>query len=431
MNNIFKRVIAALILMCTFVLCACNRSMSIGQTTSTEENEVPTTEGLTEQPTSGNETEPATTMPDSELNLMQRALLSMDDCYDVSASEYVRVRDMNFYSDLGHVRVYYVDVDRDEEKEVCVVNGSTMYLFHEIEGKIYTYTLLSVGGIFTDGTIWNGLPERKITYYRVNDFFEFIDMEYLAVKNTDESGKVSYYTNEKCIDNGNNEYIYTEINETKFNIIMQDCDFMEAESFGYTDKNIKIKLADWQAVPDETVEYDGLNLMQRVLLAKEDIIDTEDGQVKKIYQLPYFRNSALFYYVDLDKDGQKEVILEAAEWSILHEKNGKVYRYKLPFSAIVSMFKDGTMHSSSTASEWFLWRIAEFGENDIVSEYIYYAVCGEDEITRYYSFNGTFGEEELLTDKELELIRNQYKEEIADEYVLGSTDILYIVSDYN
>ena len=182
--------------------------------------------------------------------------------------------------------------------------------------------------------------------------------------------------------------------------------------------------------PPTTMPDSELNLMQKVLLAREDVIDVEDGQAKKIHQLQYFRNGTSFYYVDLDKDGKNEVILEFADWSILHEIDGKIYRYKLPYSAIVPMFKDGTMYSSSTASEWFLWRIAEFGEKDIVSEYIYYAVCDKDAVTQYYSFNGIYGEEELLTDEELELIRNQYKEEKARKYTLGSVDILNIVSDY-
>ncbi len=421
MNKIFKRTIAVLTLMCTFILCSCNHSTQNEPTSSSEDNEVQTTEKVTEPPT---------TMPDSELNLMQRALLSMDDCYDISQSQYVKVRDMNFFSDLGHVRIYYVDVDKDEEKEVCVVNGGTMYLFHEIEGKIYTYTTSVGRGVFTDGTIWTGSLDGDSAYCRINDFMEFVDLEYLAAREIDENGKVSYYTDKKFINDGNNEYIRTEIDEAEFNTIMQGCEFVEAEAFVYTDKNIKIKLADWQAAPDEPVEYDGLNLMQKVLLAKEDIIDVEDGQAKKIHQLQYFRNGTSFYYVDLDKDGKNEVILEFADWSILHEIDGKIYRYKLPYSAIVPMFKDGTMYSSSTASEWFLWRIAEFGEKDIVSEYIYYAICDKDAVTQYYSFNGIYGEEELLTDEELELIRNQYKEEKARKYTLGSVDILNIVSDY-
>ena len=44
-----------------------------------------------------------------------------------------------------------------------------------------------------------------------------MDLEYLAAREIDENGKVSYYTDKKFINDGNNEYIRTEIDEAEFN----------------------------------------------------------------------------------------------------------------------------------------------------------------------------------------------------------------------
>ena len=168
------------------------------------------------------------------------------------------------------------------------------------------------------------------------------------------------------------------------------------------------------------VSDDELNLMQLALLGKVDIYDTEDGQYKKVSEIPHYCVEFQFRFIDLDGDEKLEVILETPmQSSILHEIDGTIFRY--PISNRVRYNEDGTIHGSSGASYNYLFRIS-FTETEMVDEYIYWAIDGK--VYKKYEYEG---EKIEFTEEEWAEIEATYPEIMIDSYEFNHNNIVTLL----
>jgi hypothetical protein len=167
------------------------------------------------------------------------------------------------------------------------------------------------------------------------------------------------------------------------------------------------------------VSDDELNLMQLALLGKVDIYDIEDGEYKKVTELPYYYEDTTFRIVDLDDDGVVEVVLQWMWLSVLKEKNGEIYRY--PMSHRVRFNEDGTVSGSAGASYNTLFRIS-FTETEMVHEYIYWAIDGK--VYKTYEYDG---EKIEFTEQEWAEIEATYPEIMIDSYEFNHNNVVTLL----
>ena len=167
------------------------------------------------------------------------------------------------------------------------------------------------------------------------------------------------------------------------------------------------------------VSDDELNLMQQALLSKVDIFDTEDGEYKKVTELPYYYEDTTFRFIDLDGDGVVEVVLQWMWLSVLKENNGEIYRY--PMSHRVRFNEDGTVSGSAGADYNTLFRIS-FTETEIVDEYIYWAIDGK--VYKTYDYEG---EKIEFTEEEWAEIQEKYPEIMIDSYEFNHNNIVTLL----
>ena len=162
--------------------------------------------------------------------------------------------------------------------------------------------------------------------------------------------------------------------------------------------------------------------MQKVLMEEVQVLDTADGEMKKVSELPFYYDDGSFYYCDLDGDDVKEVILTYMENSILREVNGIIYRYAYNSRGMAPLYEDGTMNSSMGADTRCLERIVKFTQNEIITEQIYYYNRG----VYYKEYNS---EDELLalTEKELAEIKETYKEIPAKSYDYSVSNVINVI----
>ena len=165
-----------------------------------------------------------------------------------------------------------------------------------------------------------------------------------------------------------------------------------------------------------------LSLMQKVLMDEVEVLDTADGEMKKVSELPFYYDDGSFYYCDIDGDGVKEVILAYMENSILREVNGIIYRYAYNSRGMSPLYEDGTMNSSMGADTGCLERVVEFTQNEIITEQIYYCDRGV-----YYK---EYTSEEMLvelTEIELATIKEKYKEIPAKSYDYSVSNVMNVI----
>lgn len=194
---------------------------------------------------------------------------------------------------------------------------------------------------------------------------------------------------------------------------------------GVSDMNFNEDVTTEISTTEETTEIsvEGLNLMQLALLGKADIYDVKNKNTKTITQLLNYREDFDFTYLDLDRDGLEEVVLHFyGECSILHEKDGIIYRY--PISERVGYNTDGTVCIAGTAKEAWLSKIKEFTDTEIVLEHIY--IFYDD---KYYKVYEKDGEQIELTEDELTIIREQYKDIGAERFNYNYDNIVTLLSD--
>ena len=177
------------------------------------------------------------------------------------------------------------------------------------------------------------------------------------------------------------------------------------------------ELFDYEKIKENS---ENLSLMQKVMLGVEKIHDTADGKMKWVWELPLYYDDSEFHCCDLDGDGKEEVILELNELSVLHEKDGVIYRYSESSRSIIH--EDGSIMFTSGASSWMLVIVKEFTNEEIVHETIYQY---EDNICyKQYIYNG---ECILMTEEELAAIHEQYKEVMAELYENNYENIINFI----
>ena len=314
-------------------------------------------------------------------------------------------------------RFYCVDFDHDNEKEIVILaenSFSESVYFDFINGKTKKRPLPD----FVHDEVLN----QKGYFQKI----DYSGEEVSYVKGYDMIGKNELIFNYgECIFNG-------EI------ISRAECeewvDFFVAEptvAHTFTEQNIlkyvNIELNDITSKPikllsDDKVEdtIGDFSLMQKAMLGVEKVYDTADKEMKWIWELPGYSDDLNFHYCDLDGDGKKEVIYLFYEKSILHEKDGMIYRYRL--SDRDKIHNDGSIMSTSGASSWMLVIVKEFTNEEIVYETIYQY---EDNICyKQYIYNG---ECILMTEEELAAIHEQYKEVRAELYEIQYNNIVNVV----
>ena len=314
-------------------------------------------------------------------------------------------------------RFYCVDFDHDNENEIVILAEglfSESVYFDFINGKTKKRPLPD----FVHDDVLNQKGYfQKIDYY---------GDEVSYVKGYDMIGKNELIFNYgECIYNG-------EI------ISRAECeewvDFFVAEpavAHTFTEQNIlnyvNIELNDitsksLKLISDDKVEetIGDFSLMQKAMLGVEMVYDTADGEMKWIWELPCYSDDSKFHCCDLDGDGKEEVILRLNELSVLHEKDGVIYRYSESSRSIIH--EDGSIMFTSGASSWMLVIVKEFTNEEIVHETIYQY---EDNICyKQYIYNG---ECILMTEEELAAIHEQYKEVMAELYENNYVNIINII----
>lgn len=160
--------------------------------------------------------------------------------------------------------------------------------------------------------------------------------------------------------------------------------------------------------------------MQKALLGKTQIYDTTDNKMKWVGELPGYYEDSRFQCCDFDGDGNKEVILEFYELSILREKDGVIYRYSESSRSMIH--EDGSIIFTAGASNWWLVIVKEFTDEKIVYETIYKFV--DDVCYKEYIYNG---ECVLMPEEELASIHEKYKEVMAEFYDNNYENIINII----
>ena len=342
--------------------------------------------------------------------------------YELKLSEPMYLKDLDPYCYAFSL----VDINFDGQKDVCLY--SSLYeeqflrvLFVE-EGNVY------IGGIKTYG-------------YEVNKDGYAVAENYRG-----------FFVQKSILGKGNVDVLRIEYDFGVYQCNGVDVSMEEAESYKglfsmslpekyeLTDENIKKYInestlisipiiTDNLPIENESIEEpateiqisdDELNLMQKALLGKVDIYDTEDGKYKKVSEIPYYFVGMDFRFVDLDGDGLVEVILQPPmQGSILHEIDGTIYRY--PISNRVCYNEDGTVSGSSGASYNYLFRIS-FTKTEAVDDYIYWAIDGK--VYKKYEYEG---EKIEFTEEERAEIKATYSEIMIDSYEFNHNNVVTLL----
>ena len=342
--------------------------------------------------------------------------------YELKLSEPMYLKDLDPYCYAFSL----VDINFDGQKDVCLY--SSLYekqflrvLFVE-EGNVY------LGGIKTYGCYVNkdgyavGVNERcfivqksilgkgNVDVLRIEYDFEVYQCNGVDVSRKEAQSYTGLFTMEspekyELTDKNIKKYI----NESTLISIPVITDNLPIEKESIEEPTTEIQISDNE-----------LNLMQKALLGKVDIYDTEDGQYKKVSEIPHYYAEFQFRFIDLDGDEKLEVILETPmQSSILHEIDGTIYRY--PISNRVCYNEDGTVSGSSGASYNYLFRIS-FTKTEAVNDYIFLAIDGK--VYKKYEYEG---EKIEFTEEEWAEIEATYPEIMIDSYEFNHNNVVTLL----
>ena len=312
-----------------------------------------------------------------------------------------------------------MDIDHDNENEIIFFDeyGSAMSILDYKDEEAYYEEFHLISGKMI-------LNQKGYLHY-----FESYDDEIHYARITDALTK----QHELIFDYGSCSYNGETITRDECEQLINSFIAEPAVIYELTEENISLYVDievkssqknSYKLITDEKVEnsFNSLTLMQKVLMEEVQVLDTADGEMKKVSELPFYYDDGSFYYCDLDGDGVKEVILTYMENSILREVNGTVYRYAYNSRGMAPLYEDGTMNSSMGADTRCLERIVKFTQNEIITEQIYYYNRG----VYYKEYNS---EDELLalTEKELAEIKETYKEIPAKSYDYSVSNVINVI----
>lgn len=156
----------------------------------------------------------------------------------------------------------------------------------------------------------------------------------------------------------------------------------------------------------DTSQQNSANILLSVLYNKKPFITTKGTTVylkdyKPFYKYPedvdYYEKDIVFVprdytFVDLDKDGQEELIVAEAPYAdtylILRKENEKIYGYSLYIRWFEELKKDGSFISSGGALIHD-YNTISFKENTYnISEFAKYYFVGENSADNVFEING-------------------------------------------
>lgn len=177
------------------------------------------------------------------------------------------------------------------------------------------------------------------------------------------------------------------------------------------------------------------NLMHKVLLNEAMFMDIDSGRMMYAGDLEGFFNSeqysyggaSHFNYVDLDGNGECEVILQLQDYLgtkyIFYKIDNIVYGEAWSFRGMNPLYEDGTMRSSNGATNSEIFKITSLDKDGIKFDII----VGSDEtkggIVIYY----TGSKENKITEEEYNTILNSYSKIVAAEYKFNEENIKTII----
>ena len=307
-----------------------------------------------------------------------------------------------------------MDIDHDKENEIIFFDeyDRAMSILDYRDKKVH-YEELSIVG---DGMILNqkGYWQYIESYNDEIHYAKIIDAYTIQYELIFDYGSCTYDGETITVDACEkliNSFWETPVviyEFTEANIAL----YVDVEKKYFSENNFKLVSGDKKE----------LSLMQKVLMDEVEVLDTADGEMKKVSELPFYYDDGSFYYCDLDGDGVKEVILTYMENSILREVNGIIYRYAYNSRGMAPLYEDGTMNSSMGADTGCLDRIVKFTQNEIITEQIYYCDRGV-----YYKEYTSEDELLALTEEELAEIKETYKEIPAKSYDYSVSNVINVI----
>ena len=177
------------------------------------------------------------------------------------------------------------------------------------------------------------------------------------------------------------------------------------------------------------------NIMHKVLLNEAMFMDIDSGQMMYAEDLEGFTNPKdypyggvkYFNYVDLDGNGECEVIIELYDHfgtkKIFYIIDNIVYAEAWPFRGMNPLYEDGTMHSSNGAANSEIIKIISLDKDGIKFDIAVGSEGTYDGIVIYY----TGSEENEITEEEYNTILNSYSKVVAEEYKFNEENIRTII----
>lgn len=253
----------------------------------------------------------------------------------------------------------YLDLDEDGKKEVVLLleTESDVYyeVLKEIGGTVYGYFFhyRCINELYADGTMLGTNGDACCDIYR---------LQLSTTGSTVEIESRGYEAGE------------SKTHATWYDFTDEDIEnvFGAADMYGEDSYGEDFYEEDSYEDDDFYSSTDvNSNAYIQVLNSFETFNDTDNGgeetyldefAYESDYTDPTPYNITRFAYLDLDLDGEKEVVLEMdygfdGAFEVLKEINGTVYGYNFGYRSINPLYEDGTMMGSSGAADSEIYRL--------------------------------------------------------------------------
>ena len=275
---------------------------------------------------------------------------------------------------------YFVDMDHDSENEILftlVGAENAYYMLDYSEGQVY-YSNVSFYKNYekmvpNKNGYWQAVYQDGIILFAV--FEDDATKDRLVI----DLGKYSL----------NNEEISKEAAQDLANRYYAEPATCYEYSKDNIEKYLKIELSE-TAVYDDY--FNELNLMQMVLLDKENFYDIKSKVYKSINNLTedgLHNNYSTLWYIDFNNDNNKEVeMCHFGYIYIFYEYDGQIYMEETYYDSMSTIYEDGSFGEWRTGERY---RITEFTSEGMMKESV--TVNGSDKeafgcsITRYNIIN--------------------------------------------
>ena len=289
---------------------------------------------------------------ESEASYYKQALESSISIHSTNADEGYEEMYMSDFPNhevtpLELVSFSYLDLDEDGKNEVVVgLDNGDSEILKEIDGTVYGYycRLRNINTIYEDGTILGTPEDGEYSIYR------------LQLSTTGSTAEI--------------ESLGYEAGDSK----------TETTWYDFTDENIENVFGAADLYGDDSYEdddfYSSTNSSNdayiQVLNSYDSFKDTDNSGIDVYLDdfayedeytedpLPYTIRK--FAYLDMDEDGENEIVLEMdygmdGAYEVLKEIDGTVYGYNFVYRAMVPLYDDGSMLASGGAADNQIYRV--------------------------------------------------------------------------